>query len=154
MGYCAASDITAIISNSDLIQLTNSSGGDTVVTSVITAAIDFADNMIDGYLRGRYTLPLTSTPDELKYIEVELVVYRLYSLRAFAPVPENINERQKDAMKKLYDIQRGQFSLGIEDTDEPSGKLMRTNKTATGVNTNKYYNKDKWDDNASWEDYD
>lgn len=153
MGYCSVSDITTTISNYDLVQLTDDSDGDEVVTAKIDAAIDYADNLVDGYLRSRYNLPLSSTPDELKYIAIEIVVYRLYSLRTFAPVPENIKERYNDALKQLYQIQRGQFNLGIEDTDEPSGKLMRTNKADTGIATEKYYDKEKWDDHASWEDY-
>ena len=138
MGYCSTADIVAAVSNEDLVQLTNDNGGDTVAVSKITSAIDYVDNMIDGYLRGRYNLPLTSTPDDIKYLAVDFVIHRLYSLRTFAPVPQNIEERYKEVKKRLYEIQSGKFSLGIEDTNELSNKLLMTNKTNDGTSTEKY----------------
>lgn len=145
MGYCTAADITAVIPNEKLIDLTNDSGGETVDADKITDAISYVDNIIDGYLRGRYDLPLASTPDELKYIAVDFVVYRLYSRRMYTDVPENVNLRYKEIIRYLIDIQKGKFSLGIEATEAYGELSMKTNKTSS----DKKYNTDKWD-NYSW----
>jgi len=153
MAYCSIDDIKSVISNSDLIDLTNSSGGGTVIESTITDAISFSDAMIDGYLRGRYNLPLSSTPTSLKYIAVDFVVYRLYSLRHFHNVPENIKERYDDVIRRLYEIQKGKYDLGIESTAEKNNLLMTINKTSEETSVNKYYNKSKWDSHSLWEGY-
>lgn len=153
MGYCSIADIVAAVSNDDLVQLTNDNGGDTIATAKITSAIDYVDNMIDGYLRGRYNLPLTSTPDELKFLAIDFVIHRLYSLRTFTPVPQNIEERYTEVKKRLYEIQSGKFSLGIEDTNELSNILLLTNKTSEKSTTNKYFDGDKWEEYDVFEGY-
>ena len=144
MGYCVITDITAVIPNDKVIDLTNDSGGDTVDFDKITDAISYVDNIIDGYLRGRYDLPLASTPDELKYIAVDFVTYRLYSRRMYTDVPENVILRYKEILRILKDIQRGVYSLGIESTEAYGELSMKTNKTSAS----KKYNSTKWDDYA------
>jgi phage gp36-like protein len=146
MSYCTVSDITANVSGKQLSQITNDFGGDTVDETKITAAIDYTNNIIDGYLRGRYNLPLTSTPNALKYLAIDFVVYRLYSRRDYTNVPENIKEKYKEVVKRLYEIQNGKFSLGIESTNEYSDLLLKTNKTGLESATNKFYTEDKWDE--------
>jgi phage gp36-like protein len=150
MSYCSSSDITSLIPNDELVQLTNDSGGDSVDSSVITTAIDYVDNFIDGYLRGRYDLPLTSTPDELKYIAIDLVVFRLYTRRMYTNIPENIEARYKTVVKQLEHIQSGKFSLGIESSDAHDNKLLKTNKTTTTSTRNRVYDEDKWDEYNTW----
>jgi phage gp36-like protein len=150
MGYCSASDITAVIANDDLVQLTNDLGGDTVDNAKITDAISYVDNLIDGYIRGRYDLPLASIPDELKYLAIDLVVYRLYSRRMYTNPPESITERKNDAMKQLKDIQAGRFNLGVESSEAFSDPALKTNKTAVISSTNKKYNSDEWDKYDAW----
>lgn len=150
MSYCSISDITSVIPDLELKQLTDDVSGSTTDTSKISNAINYVDNIIDGYLRGRYNLPLSSVPDELKYIAIDFVIYRLYSRRMFVQVPENILQRYKQITSILKDIQSGKFSLGIEDTDELSGMDIRTNKTTTISSVNKHYTEEKWDTYDSW----
>jgi phage gp36-like protein len=146
MGYCATADITSTIANSDLIQLTNDSGDAYVDTTKITDAISYVDNMIDGYIRGRYDLPLASTPDELKYLALDLVVYRLYSRRMYTDLPETVKENYSNAIKTLKDIQAGKFNLGVESTEAFSDPALKTNKTTTTSSVNKFYTENKWDE--------
>ncbi|MBR6126271.1 DUF1320 domain-containing protein, partial [bacterium] len=58
MEYCTIEDIETHISTPILIQLTNDDGGETVDREVASEAIVYSSAIIDGYLRGRYTLPL------------------------------------------------------------------------------------------------
>jgi len=146
MSYCSTSDIQAVIANNDLIQLTNDSGGDTIDTATITEAINYVDNIIDGYLRGRYDLPLTSVPDELKYLAVDFVVYKLYSRRLYTEIPQSIKDNHINVIKTLKDIQTGIFNLGIETTEAYDNPALKINKTSSSGSTNKFYNSDKWDE--------
>lgn len=150
MSYCSTTDIQAVIANDDLVQLTNDSGGDTVDTAKITDAINYVDNIIDGYLRGRYDLPIESVPDELKYLAVDFVVYRLYSRRMYTEVPDSILKKYHDVVKTLLDIQRGAFNLGIESSEAHDDPSLKTNKDTTSTSVNKYFNKTKWDEYDSW----
>lgn len=150
MTYCSTSDIQAVIPNDDLIQLTNDSGGETVDITQITSAISYVDNIIDGYLRGRYSLPLTTVPDELKYLAIDFVVYRLYSRRMQTDVPESIFKKYTEVVKTLQNIQKGTFNLGVEGADAFSNPTLKINKDSTSSSVNKYYNATKWDDYDAW----
>jgi phage gp36-like protein len=148
MTYCTIAQITSEVPDADLVQITNDiAGGSTVDNTVITNAIDYVDNIIDGYLRGRYTLPLPTVPDELKYIAIDYVKYRLYSRRMYTEIPPVIEQRYKEITQLLKDIQSGKFSLGVETiSDSP----LTTDKTLTSSSTNKYYNQAKWDQYDSY----
>ncbi len=150
MTYCSISDIQSVIANDDLVQLTNDTGGDTVDTDKITDALNYVDNIIDGYLRGRYDLPLASTPDELKYLAIDFIVYRLYSRRMYTEVPESVIKKYQEVVKTLRDIQNGAFNLGIESSEAYDNPSLKTNKDSTSSSVNKFYNKTKWDEYDSW----
>jgi len=146
MTYCTIAEITAEVPDADLIQITNdTAGGSTVDNTVITNAINYVDNIIDGYLRGRYTLPLNTVPDELKFIAIDYVKYRLYSRRMYTEIPPVIEQRYKELTQLLKDIQMGKFSLGVEDTNAISNSKITSNKSLTSSSVNKYYNEAKWD---------
>ncbi len=150
MTYCSITDIQGVIANDDLVQLTNDTGGGTVDTTRITDAIAYVDNIIDGYLRGRYDLPLESAPDELKYLAVDFVVYRLYSRRMYTEVPDGVLKKYYDVVKTLQDIQKGAFNLGIEGSEAFGDPSLKINKDNTKSSLNKYFNRQKWEEYDSW----
>ena len=149
MNYCSISDIVSTIPNVELVQLTNDDGGDTVDETKITDAISYVGNIIDGYLRGRYTLPLTSIPDELKYISIDYVVYRLYCRRMYNNLPDVVSQRYKEIMKVLNDIQKGTFSL-TSGTDEYANPITKVGNNIKVESEDVYYNSDKWKEYDSW----
>ncbi len=146
MSYCSINDIKSVIANDDLVQLTNDSGSDFVDSGKITDAINYADNIIDGYLRGRYDLPPASIPDELKYLAVDFTVYRLYSRRLYTEIPDSVLKKYYEVIKTLENIQKGVFNLGIESTDAFNNPALKTNKDTAPSSVNKYYDSNKWDE--------
>ena len=146
MGYCSNSDVSAVIANDDLVQLTNDSGGSSVDTDKITDSINYVDNIIDGYLRGRYDLPLNTTPDELKHLAVDFTVYRLYSRRMYTDIPAVVKQKYDDVIKILEKIQIGTFNLGIESTEAFDQPAIKINKDSSSSSINKYYDSNKWDE--------
>jgi len=150
MSYCSISDIQSVISNDDLVQLTNDTGGDSVDSDKITDAISYVDNIIDGYLRGRYDLPIASVPDELKYLAVDFVVYRLYSRRMYTEVPDSVLKKYHEVVKMLQDIQKGAFNPGMESAEAYDNPSLKINKDNSSSSVNKYFNKTKWDEYDSW----
>ncbi len=145
MSYCTVSDITAVIPNNELIQITNDAGGSVIDTAKITDEIVYVDNVIDGYIRGRYSLPLTTVPDELKYLARDYVVYQLYSRRMLTEVPISVEQRFKNVNQILRDIRNRKYNLGVESVDGYPDPNLKTDKDLTTSTKNQYYNKDMWD---------
>lgn len=132
MDYCTIEDINTHISTPTFIQLTNDNGGDTIDCAVAQEAILYSSAIIDGYLRGRYTLPLDTRFPLLRVLAIDLSVYRLYSRRMRDEMPEFIETAYKNAIGILKDIQKGVVSLQAEnDLFETSGfnaEEYKTNK--------------------------
>ena len=133
MTYCTIDDIEKHTSSPTLIQLSSDDGQEAVNRVVVEEAILYASTLIDGYLRGRYSLPLDTHFPLLRIIAIDLSVYRLYSRRMRNEMPEVIETAYKSAIATLRDIQKGVISLQSEnDTLETSAfspDEYRTNKT-------------------------
>lgn len=131
MPYCTLVDLKNALPEDQLILLTDDTGqaGAVVVTSVVDAAIADADDVIDGYLRGRHSLPLAVTPRLIRRISVDLAIYNLYSRRPDVEPYELIKERKAAALKLLAAIQKGEVTLGLETgSAPPSPAEYKTNK--------------------------
>jgi phage gp36-like protein len=120
MSYCTQSDLLKIIPEQDLVQLTD----DTVPAAEINddnvdKAISDAGELIDGYLRDRYSLPLAPVPGLIGTLAADIAVYRLYARRAKLDVPEGVTERYKGAIKLLEQIQKGAIALGAGSVATP-----------------------------------
>lgn len=111
--YCTLEDIKQVISEAELIQLTDDNNI-SVNIDVVDSAIKYAQTTINGYLRSRYTLPLIEIPELLKVFAVDLVVYRLHSRRLVRDMPESLENSYKNVIGELGKIQKGIVTLGIE----------------------------------------
>ena len=107
MDYCTIEDIDTHISTPTLIQLTNDDGEETVDREVATEALVYSSAIIDGYLRGRYTLPLDTHFPLLRILAIDLSVYRLYARRMADEMPEVIENAYKNAIATLRDAITG-----------------------------------------------
>ncbi|MCL2790118.1 MAG: DUF1320 domain-containing protein [Desulfobulbus sp.] len=113
--YCAASDILTIMPETDLIELTDDTIPPAdVKVAVVDRAVSDAGELIDGYLRGRYRLPLSPVPGLLNTLAADIAVYRLYARRLRLTPPETVTERYKNALKLLELIQAGKVALGAD----------------------------------------
>src|SRR3974377_2620660 len=84
MAYSTQNDRLPLIPQQELAELTTSSG-DTPDSQVVAEAIQRAEAEIDSYLGMRYGLPLTSVPDQVKGLSMDMALYHLYSRRSVAP---------------------------------------------------------------------
>ena len=131
MDYCTIDDIETYVSTSTLVQLTSDYEQDEIDRAVAEEAIIYSSTLIDGYLRGRYTLPLDARFPLLRIVAIDLSVYRLYSRRMRDDMPEVIETNYKNAIKILQDIQKGSISLETNiDTNLPLSSVdYKTNKS-------------------------
>lgn len=115
--YCTLDDILAIVPENDLIELTDDSMPALAIDqAVIDRAIGDAGELVDGYLRGRYALPLSPVPGLINTLAADIAVYRLYARRSRLTPPEGVSERYKEAQKLMERIQAGKISIGTEIT--------------------------------------
>lgn len=132
MFYCTIEDIETQTSTPTLIQLSSDNGQEEVNRVVVEEAIIYSSTLIDGYLRGRYTLPLNIHFPLLRILAIDLSIYRLYSRRMRNEMPEVIQTNYDNAISTLRDIQKGVITLQAENN-----LLESSNFNAEEYKTNK-----------------
>ena len=120
MSYATAQDVINRYPNRDLVQLTNEDPTATTVnTTPITQALTDASAEIDGYIEGRFTLPLADPPAVLNRLATDIAMYRLQSLRPLHDL-EDARKRYDDAVAMLSKVAAGELTLGLAaDGKEP-----------------------------------
>src|SRR5580704_3467129 len=106
--------------NRDLVQLTNEDPTQTGINaSIIGQALADASAEIDGYLDGRFALPLNDAPTILNRLACDVAMYRLQSLRPLHDLAD-ARKRYEDAVELLVRVARGEVTLGLgADDGEP-----------------------------------
>ncbi|KWT81145.1 gp436 family protein [Candidatus Magnetominusculus xianensis] len=112
--YCAISDIQAVITDEELINLSDDEDTGAINTARVEAVIAQADSTIDVYIGVRYSVPLSQAPEAVKTISVSIALYRLYERSGLA-IPEKRKNAYEYALSLLKDIARGTATLGIDE---------------------------------------
>lgn len=120
MSYCNAADLVNQFGQTELIELTDRENLGTVSDEVVSAAVARTDAEIDGYLRGRYDLPLpAAAAAQVNGIACDVTRYRLFGARA----TEEVRARYKDAAAWLRDVAAGRVRLLIPtETSQAAAK--------------------------------
>lgn len=131
MAYATLSDLIARFGEAELIQLTDRQGDGIVDQAVIDQALADAGAVIDGYLAGRYSLPLVSVPPILVGYACDLARARLYTDAA----PEIVLKRESDALKFLALAAQGKINLGSspEPASDNSVQIASTDRRRYGI---------------------
>ncbi|QPJ61697.1 MAG: DUF1320 domain-containing protein [Candidatus Nitronauta litoralis] len=117
MPYCAQTDIEQMLPPDELIQLTDDSGLGVANTTVIAAAINKADELIDSYVGKVKTVPLSPVPGIIKNLSVTLSIWFLHERRG---LDDEVRRRAfEDAEKRLDSISKGKITLGEEEATAP-----------------------------------
>ena len=110
-------------------------GATTLDRTVIDREVGRVDGIIDGYLRNRYTLPLSKVPTELAGYAEDIAIARLYRCFPERSVPEDVTRAEKAALDWLKDVQKGLVVLSVEPVQAPTSGgdtgttgLFRTSK--------------------------
>ncbi|UCX05427.1 gp436 family protein [Shewanella glacialimarina] len=114
--YATTADMLSRFGQQDLVLLTereDSVPGEINLT-VLEQALSDASAEIDGYIVGRYKLPLVTVPTVLERNCCDIARYFLYGDRA----PEQVEKRYQAVVKFLTSVSKGDISLGLADTGE------------------------------------
>jgi phage gp36-like protein len=120
VSYASAQDMINRYPNRDLVQLTNEDPTATTVNlTPITQALADASAEIDGYIEGRFTLPLADPPAVLNRLTTDIAMYRMQSLRPLHDL-EDARKRYEDAVAMMIKVAAGELTLGLSaDGQEP-----------------------------------
>jgi phage gp36-like protein len=127
--YCTLEDIKKAIPEKNIIELTDDDNFGSIDEAKVQDAIDYAEQLIDGYLRGRYPVPLEPVPELIRRLAVDLAVFHLYSRRFELDMPQSMIDRRKEIIRLLEQIQAGKVLLGIETQNSPGQGYYKANKT-------------------------
>lgn len=117
MTYCNLDNIKQVISEAELIQMTDDNNTGVINENIVNSAISYAETTINGYISSRYSLPLAETPELIKTFAIDLSIYRLHSRRFMLDMPESLEVRYKNVIRELEKIQKGTISLNIKEPD-------------------------------------
>lgn len=115
MRYCTLADLLLAIPECTLVQLANDAP-DAIAPDelIVERAVSQAEELIDGYLRGRYSLPLAEVPTVLRELTVNLARHWLYARRPEGgELPDTISRTYKAALDLLANIRDGKVTLGV-----------------------------------------
>jgi len=121
MAYITQALLEDRLGLSEVVLYADRDGDGLADADVVARAIDDASAEMDGYLAGRYSLPISGTvPPLLVRIAADLALYRLALAHQ---VTEELRRRYDDAVRLLRGIQSGAISLGLpaSETPPPSG---------------------------------
>lgn len=145
MPYIVIDDLKTDISETELQQLTDDERLGAVNEDRINAAIADAGDLMDGFLRGRYTLPLDPVPPIIKKIAKEIVIYELFKRKKRQTISKEMTDNYSAQLKLLAQIQAGTVTLGVAAQDSDGNATgpgaYKTNKTAE----DRIFNKDVMD---------
>ena len=118
--YITLADIKKAMAEATLIQLSNDDPTATTVDlEVVEEVITNACELVDGYLHGRYTLPLVPVPTVINGLCVDLAKHSLYKRRPEGNnIPDMVIDGYKNAIKLLESIQIGKLHLGVKGLPE------------------------------------
>lgn len=127
MPYATLQQLTDRYGEEMLVQLTDRAVPATglVDAAVVARAIADADALIDGFLAGRYALPLAATPALVADLGAAIAVYRLHREVA----SDKVTADYRDALKTLGAIAAGSVRLdvaGVEPAGSGSGGVRMT----------------------------
>jgi phage gp36-like protein len=118
VSYCTLADMISQFGTPMLVEATDR--GETATGEIdeaaIARAIASADALIDGYLAGRYALPLVVTPAIVQELSMTIALYKAHPNVA----SEKVRKDYEDALKTLAQIASGVIRLSVEGI-EPEG---------------------------------
>lgn len=108
--YAPQSAYEAAYSTDELLQLTDRAGTGEIDAAIYAAAAAQADSEIDGYLGGRFSLPLSTVDPEIVRLALIITRHRLY----ISGRPDFVQKDYDQALARLADIRDGRFTIVAE----------------------------------------
>lgn len=112
MGYATQADLVAQFGEREVMALADRDNLGTIDAGLVASALDDASAEIDGYLVGRYIVPLTAVSRLIVTYCCDIARYRLSG--ATVTEVETVRNRYKDALRFLEGVRDGKNDLGTD----------------------------------------
>ena len=116
MAYASAQDMIDRFSAQQLREATDPEASE-IRAEALERALEDASGEIDGYLEGRYRLPLPKPPPLLKLFACDIAMYRLLTLRPIDAM-EDQRKRYEDVKRFLLSVSKSEINLGPAESGE------------------------------------
>jgi phage gp36-like protein len=126
MSYCTYDDLLLNFGEQELEQVADRDRDGSADDGVLNEGIAFATDLIDGYLRNRYTLPLTTVPRSLTGVACDIARYRFYQDQP----TDLVVLRYNAAIQWLRDIADGRVGLDVATTQSESAQITYSQPSA------------------------
>lgn len=119
-------------STESLARLTGDETGTTIDETRLDHAIEKSSAIVDSYLSGRYSLPLTQPiPILIASITADLTFAQLYTMQYHDTiVPDTIVQQKLNSISLLRELQRGNILLAGYEATRNAPPHIISNKTA------------------------
>jgi phage gp36-like protein len=114
--YCTPQDLIDRFGQAEVAQLSPSLLGQ-VDTAKVQRACDDAGDLVDGYLRPRYALPLSAVPSLLVKLSATIARFELH-LGGDRQPTDQVRKDRDDAIAFLKDVAAKKADLGLDGTGE------------------------------------
>ncbi|WP_019672306.1 gp436 family protein [Psychrobacter lutiphocae] len=124
MSYITSDDQKTLVPAHVIRELTDDDAEGIANLAIVDEVIKEACEEVDGYLRGRYSLPFAKTPTLVKSAAKQIARYMLYERRPEGfELPPAVVDGRKIAIKNLEKIRDGLISLGVSE-GELQGRIL------------------------------
>lgn len=113
MAYASQQDIIDLYGEDCLSASADRDSDGSADSTPVTNALDTASNEIDSYLGTLYDIPLTSVPDQVKTVCIDIAIYRL-SYGFGAGLTDEKAKRYDNAIRWLRDAAKGIVTLAVD----------------------------------------
>lgn len=125
MSYVSADELKTLVPEHVMTQLSDDNADGNSDALMINVIIQEACETVDGYLRGRYSLPFANTPTLVSGIAKQIARYKLYERRPEGfDLPQAVRNGYTDALKMLVQIQSGNITLGVPAGEMAAGQQV------------------------------
>ena len=105
MPYTDLAKLTARFGDQLLLDLADRDGSGAVDAGVVDGAIADTDAVIDGYLAGRYKLPLATTPPLLADLAAAIAIYKLHTYEPDTKIAEDpVMDLGSSCLERFYRV--------------------------------------------------
>ncbi|HAE47586.1 gp436 family protein [Tistrella sp.] len=116
--YATLDDLVLAAGQEEINQIADRDGSGAPDPEAVEAALTRADSIINGYVAGRYALPLAEVPALVRTWAVAIARYSLHRYDLDKESRPRVD--YEDAMRDLRDLAAGKVTLPIADGSQPA----------------------------------